>query len=160
MVREVEIEIAAIPDQGKDGTDNRPLKKYIQDSVDRNHIATTTIFGFFEANPAPDFNQQNNLVRFTGFGQGTFQSDTERDWYSRVDIQGQIIGKSKRGSGLTKNEADASVGAASYHSLVLTCDSKMGPISIAAESGGKVCFLSAPLDSELLKQSLYCAVHS
>ncbi len=143
--REVEIEIEAIPDDGKDGVDKRALKRYIHESILSNKIVTTATFGFAEANPS------DGPGIYLGFGKGTFQSDKERDWYSEEKIKSYIIGKSKRNSGLTHNQADAAVAFASFGSIVLTCDKKTGPIAEAKKSGGNVVFLS---DDLLASQSL------
>jgi hypothetical protein len=149
ITREVEIELNAIPDIGKDGLDKRPLKQYIQDSIARNRVTTTATFGFAEANPT------DGPATYAGFGQGTFQSDKDRAWYGREKTQEYILGKSKKGSGLSGNQTDASVAASSFHCIVLTCDKKGGPITEAANTGGKVIFLSeACLTLQSLKQML------
>lgn len=145
VTREVEVEIGAIPVEGKDGVDKRPLKRYIHESIHRNEIATTATFGFAEANPS------DGPGTYAGFGQGTFQSDEERDWYGDEKIKSYIIGKSKRNSGLTHNQADAAVAFFSFVGIVLTCDRKTGPIAEAEKSGGNVVFLS---DALLASQSL------
>lgn len=146
--REVEIEIEAIPNI-KDGVDKRPLKQYIQDSLARREMRTTATFGFAEANPV------NGPATFAGFGQGTFQSVKERDWYSKSKTRGYILGKSKKGSGLSGNQADAAVAAASFDCVVVTCDKKRGPILEAAENGGTVIFLSDDLlEAQSLKHIL------
>jgi hypothetical protein len=43
---------------------------------------------------------------------------------------------------LYKNEADISLAARSFHSVVLTLDKKNGPLKDAYEQGGKVIFLT------------------
>ncbi len=137
--REVEIEIEAIPDVGKDGSDKGPLKRYIRESIARNQVETTAVFGFAEANPAA------GPATYAGFGEGTFQSDNERDWYASPKIRSYLLGKPKKGSGLSANEADTAVSAASFISIVLTCDRKSGPIVEAEKGGGRVVFLSDAL---------------
>jgi len=151
ITREVEIEIGAIPDDGKDGLDKRPLKRYIHESITRNQVMTTATFGFAEANPA------DGLGTYAGFGHGTFQSEKERDWYAREKVKSNILGKPKKGSGLSANQADTAVSAASFDCIVLTCDMKSGPISEAEKAGGKVVFLS---DTLLASQSLKLILHS
>ncbi|GBH26107.1 hypothetical protein [Burkholderia vietnamiensis] len=147
ITREVEIEINAIPDEGKDGTDKRPLKQYIRDSLGRNAVRTTARFGFAEANPV------GGPAVYGGFGQGTFQSDEERAWYRQDKVRNYMVGKSKKGSGLSGNQADTAVAAASFHCVVLTCDKKAGPICEAVTQGGNVIFLSdALLEVETLGQ--------
>nr|WP_181374743.1 hypothetical protein [Polaromonas sp. E10S]AWD71954.1 hypothetical protein pE10SP1_p007 [Polaromonas sp. E10S] len=150
ITREVEIEICAISNDGKDGCDKRLLKQYIQDSVALNRVRTSATFGFAEANPA------EGPAAYGGFGQATLQSDQDRDWYKREKTQASILGKPKKGSGLSGNQADAAVAASSFHCIVLTCDKKRGLISEAAELGGKVLFLSDDhLASQSLKQILF-----
>ena len=139
ITREVEIEICVIPDEGKDGADKRPLKQYIRDSLARNCVRTTATFGFAEANPV------GGPTVYAGFGQGPFQSGKQRAWYSQDKVRNSILGKKKKGSGLSGNQADAAVAAASFDSVVLTCDKKPGPILEAFEQGGKVIFLSEDL---------------
>ena len=151
ITREVEIEIGAIPDDGKDRSDKRPLKRYIYESIAQNQVTTTATFGFSEANPA------DGPATYAGFGQGTFQSEKERDWYAREQIKSYFLGKSKKGSGLSANQADTAVSAASFDCVVLTCDKKKGPIAEAKEAGGWIVFLS---DELLASQSLQQIVHS
>ena len=145
ITREVEIEIGAIPDDGKDGLDKGPLKRYIHENIAKNQVTTTATFGFAEANPA------DGPATYAGFGQGTFQSEKERNWYHQERIKSFVFGKPKKGSGLSANQADAAVSAASFDCIVLTCDKKSGPIAEAENSGGKVVFLS---DTLLESQSL------
>lgn len=148
ITREVEVELNAIPDIGKDGHEKRLLKEYIRGSIAQNSVRTTATFGFAEANPT------DGPATYAGF-QGTFQSDSERAWYGREKIQKLIRGKSKKGSGLSGNQADASVAASSFQCLVLTCDKRGGPIAEAANTGGKIIFLSeAAMASQSLKQLL------
>jgi hypothetical protein len=146
ITREVEIEILAIPDDGKDG-DKRPLKQYIGNGIARNDISTTMLFGFAEANPV------DGPATYGGFNQGTFQSEQECVWRNQEKIQGYVLGKPKKGSGLNGNQADAAVAAASFHTVVLTCDKKAGPILEAKKQGGKVIFLTdALLEANSLSQ--------
>ncbi|MCK0754427.1 hypothetical protein, partial [Chromohalobacter japonicus] len=117
------------------------------ESIAQNQVVTTATFGFGEANPS------DGPATYAGFGQGTFQSDKERRWYAREEIHSSLHGKPKKGSGLTANQADAAVSAASFDSIVLTCDKKTGPISKAKENGGMIVFLSDELlSSESLQQ--------
>jgi hypothetical protein len=145
ITREVEIELDAIPETGKGGQDKRPLKQYIRDSLARNQVKTSAVFGFAEANPA------STPPTYAGFGHGTFQSDQDRAWYERKKTQDFILGKSIKGSGLTGNQTDASVAVSSFYSFVLTCDKKGGPLLDAAKCGGKVIFLT---EDSLATQSL------
>lgn len=149
VTREVEIEILAIPPIGKDGTDNRQLKAYIADSIARNNVITTSVFGF--ASVEPDGSLSKVQV-YGGFDQGTFQSDVDRAWYASKEAKSLLEGKSKReGSGLTKNQADASLAVRSFDSIVLTNENKdkSGPLRLAAEHGGRVVYLADVIKSQL-----------
>lgn len=150
MPREVEIEIAAIPDTGKDGTDKRPLKAYIAHSISFNEIQTTYVFGF--ASYEPDGTQSPVQV-CGGFDQGAFQSDVDQSWYASEEVREHLAGKKIRPSGLSQNQADAAVAVRSFDSVVLTneCKTKNGPIKLAAEQNGKVIYLK---DVELSGESL------
>jgi hypothetical protein len=128
--REGEIEKDAIPDDEA----RRPLREYIRHSIHACGIKTTYVFGF--ALPA------GQLQRHGGFGQGPFQSQTEREFYAVISER-FLIGKGERNSGLTANEADAAVAAKSFFAVVLTDErpEKPGPLRVAAEHGGKVLHL-------------------
>lgn len=112
-------------------------------------MVTTATFGFAEANPP------NGPATYAGFGQGTFQPETGRRFYQRADVQKQIVGKRPRKPDLlSKNVADASMGAASFHGIVLTCDKNKGPIFTASVVGGNVVFVSEPLEAVSLRELL------
>ena len=142
MTREVEIEVAAIRDTGKTGTDNRALKSYIEASIDRSDVTTTGTFGFqtYESDETP-----SKVQVYVGFGQGTFQSDQERDYYALPEVKAQILGKQKTGSGLSANEADASLAVQANNAIVLTDESPdtPGPLKLAASKGAKIVYLRA-----------------
>jgi hypothetical protein len=91
VTREVEIELLAIPITGKDGTDNRQLKAYIADSIAMHGIRTTSVFGF--ASIEPDGSLSKVQV-YGGFGQGTWQSNTDRQWYASDKVR-SLVGKEK-----------------------------------------------------------------
>jgi hypothetical protein len=137
VTREVEIELLAIPTTGKDGTDNRPLKAYIADSIATHSVRTTSVFGF--ASIEPDGTLSKVQV-YGGFGQGTWQSDTDRRWYASDQVRSLVDNKGKRTTGLAKNQADASLGVRSFDSIVLTNEGQesSGPLRLAAEQGGRV----------------------
>jgi hypothetical protein len=132
--REVEIESLAIKDtneyKGK-------LIDYIRKTLtDRNiNITTTSTFGFAEMSAG-------GPQRVGGFG-GTFQSQIEHEFYELISGQ-FLLGKKKKGSELTADEADAAVAVQSSFSVVLTCErpNKKGPLRVAAEHGGKVLYLA------------------
>ncbi|HZZ25569.1 MAG TPA: hypothetical protein VFE60_24780 [Roseiarcus sp.] len=143
ITREVEIESMAIPPDTEYRT---KLKDYIARTIDRCDIRTTSVFGFAGGGPGPE--------RVGGFGQGTWQSPTEREFYDAIREQ-YLLGRRETNSQLTQNEADAAVAATSFSSIVLTCDSKRGPLRFAAEHGGKVLFLrEVDLGGTTLKASI------
>lgn len=129
--REVEIEGMAIPDKDS----NTPLKTYIVRTIAACSIRTTSVFGFDAAGDRPQ--------RLGGFDQGTWQFQTEREFYDAIKKEGYLLGKSEKNSKLTDNEGDAAVAAQSFFSIALTCErpNKRGPLRFAAEHGGKVLYL-------------------
>jgi len=129
ITREVEIELLAIPDIGKDDTQKLELKRYIAEAVGRGRVKTVGHFGFREAGPTS-----------MPLGQGTFQSKDER---TRLDeFKGHFLNRSKRPTGLAKNQADASLAMRAFKSVILTNDDKGGPIAEAARRGGKIVYLA------------------
>ena len=128
--REVEIETLAIPVEDS----KIALKEYIDRTRVKCEIKTTSVFGF-----ATDGVKKQ---RFGGFGQGTFQSQTEREFYAAI-CGLYLFGKREMKSELTKNEGDAAVAAASFFSIVLTCESpnEAGPLRYASQHGGKVLYM-------------------
>ena len=127
--REVEIETLAIPAASKTA-----LKDYIARTIVNCDIRTTSVFGF-----ATDGLEKQ---RVGGFGQGTWQSQTEREFYAAISGI-YLLGKREMKSELTKNEGDAAVAAASFFSIVLTCElpNTPGPLRYAAGHGGKILYL-------------------
>jgi hypothetical protein len=130
ITREVEIETLAIPAHPS----KSELKDYITRTIASCDITTTSVFGFAQEGPGPQ--------RVGGFGQGTWQSQTEREFYAAIREQ-YLLGKGKKNSQLTGNEGDAAVAAQSFFSIVLTCErpDKSGPLRFAAEHGGKILYL-------------------
>jgi hypothetical protein len=130
--REVEIEIAAIPDNAEKAA----LKDYIHAQMAALDVHTQSVFGFAHDGGGPQ--------RCGGFGVGPWQSDTEREFYNLIRNQ-YLLGKKATKSQLSKNEGDAALGANSFSSIVLTCDVTPGPLTFALKNGGKVldmrCFL-------------------
>jgi hypothetical protein len=100
ITREVEIESMAIPDTEA----KTMIKKYIARTKARCGIKTTAVFGFATDGPGPQ--------RVGGFDQGTWQSQTEREFYDAIRQQ-YLLGRRERNSQLTQNEADAAVAAQS-----------------------------------------------
>ena len=141
VTREVEIEILATPDVGKDGEDKRPLKSYVANNIETHSVRTSSVFGF--ASVEPDGSLSKVQV-YGGFGQGTWQSENDRRWYNSCEIKSLLHGKARKKSGLSANQADASLAVRSFDSIVLTneCKEKNGPLRLAAEQGGRVVFLA------------------
>ena len=130
--REIEIEIAAIPPR------NAALKAYIAREMEAAAIGVTATFGFARHEPGPE--------RHGGFGVGTFQSEDARALYAAVRHP-YLTGRGEKGSGLTGNEGDAALAAASLSSVVLTFDMKPGPLVVALQYGGKVLDMTPFEDS-------------
>jgi hypothetical protein len=143
ITREVEIETSAIPARPS----KVALKDYIAKTIVNCDIRTTSVFGFATAGPGPQ--------RHGGFGQGTWQSQTAREFYAAISAQ-YLIGRPEKNSQLTDNEADAAVAAKSFSSIVLTCElpKKTGPLRFAAKHGGKILYL-ANFDQSKLKLKDY-----
>lgn len=153
--RHVEIEIESMPDVGKDGKDKRPLKNYIRNSIAANRIKTSSTFGF--AIHEPD-GSLSKIQTYGGFGQGTFQSVKDREWYASDAVKNYFPAGTKiKGSGLGKNQADTAVAARAFDSVLLTDErkTKNGPIRIAAEKGGRVVYLSEDVATSGLSLSDY-----
>jgi hypothetical protein len=141
ITREVEIELAAIPDEGVDGSDKRSLKRYIQRSINVLPVKTSYVFGFQTLEPD---GSPSPIQVYGGFDVGVFQSKEERDFYEEPMVAQQLTNRKKANSGLGKNEADASLAAKSFSSVVLTNErkDKNGPLKLAAEFGGRVVYLT------------------
>jgi hypothetical protein len=124
MPREVEIETEGTPVDVKD---------YIARTIADFGIKTTSVIGF-----ATGPGKQG----YRALGQGTFQSQTECEFYAAISKQ-FLVGRREKGSGLTENEADAALAAQSFFSIVLTCESRKvnGPLRYAAEHGGAILYL-------------------
>jgi hypothetical protein len=145
ITREVEIEGLAIPTNAS----KTPIKDYISRTIVSCDIRTTSAFGFATDGPGEQ--------RVSGFGQGTFQSQTEREFYAAISEQ-YLIGKCRKKSQLTGNEGDAAVAAKSFSSIVLTCElpDTKGPLHFAAEHGGKILYLEG-FDRSRLTLKAYVA---
>lgn len=148
ITREVEIEGLAIPDDEL----KAPLKDYITQTIALCGIRTTSVFGF----STPDV----VLQRWGGWGQGTWQSQTEREFYNAIRER-FLLGKGETNSKLTKNEGDAAVAVQSFFSVALTCEkpNKSGPLRFAAEHGGKVLYLTKLDQTGLTLKEYVTAFH-
>jgi len=131
ITREVEIETLAIPPKES----KEALKAYIDQTIEKCDIRTTSVFGFAHNNP-------NKPQTMGGFGQGTWQSEAAAKFYKEISPL-YLIGKKDTNSLLSGNQADAAVAAKSLSSIALTCESplKSGPLRYASEHGGKVLYL-------------------
>jgi len=134
--RQIEIELAAIPDR----PDKEALRAYIAREMVNSAISVTAVFGFARQDGGPQ--------RHGGFGFGTFQSEDERAFYAAIR-EPYLLDQPARNSGLTNNEGDAAVAAASLSSVVLTLDRKTGPLRAALDHGGKVLDMTPFEDSGL-----------
>jgi hypothetical protein len=148
ITREVEIESMAIPDTKAKAL----LKNYVARTIVRCGIKTTTVFGFATDGPGPQ--------RVGGWDQGTWQSQTEREFYDAIR-QPYLFGRRETNSQLLQNEADAAVAAQSFFSIALTCEKpgKPGPLRFAAEHGGKILYLPDIDQSGLTLQAYITASH-
>jgi hypothetical protein len=148
ITREVEIESMAIQDTEAKAL----LKDYIAQTIARCGIKTTAVFGFATDGPGPQ--------RVGGWDQGTWQSQTEREFYDAIR-QPYLLGRRETNSQLTQNEADAAVAAQSFFSIALTCEKpgKPGPLRFAAEHGGKVLYLPEIARSGLTLKAYIVAFH-
>ncbi|MEP9318169.1 hypothetical protein ABKS89_13590 [Pseudomonas sp. LABIM340] len=127
MTREAEFEIPPIPEEKAD------LKQFIQEAI-RSCVRTVPFFGFFDESLPTD------EQRHGGFDQGRFASLEELDF---INQQRTTIGsRKKEKTKLYPNEADVSVAARSFESIVLTLDRKKGPINSAYQQGGQIVFLT------------------
>jgi hypothetical protein len=140
VTREVEIEILAIPDIGKDLEDKMDLKSYITTCIANHNVQTSSVFGFASVEPDGSLSK---VQAYGGFGQGTWQSEADRRWYGSSEVKSLLHGKAKRTSGLSRNQADASLAVRSFDSIVLTNERKTnsGPLQLAADQGGQVVYL-------------------
>lgn len=136
VTREVEIELSAIPDIGGDGAD----KELIKQSLNNAAVETSYVFGFQTMEPD---GSPSPVQVYGGFDVGTWQSDEERNFYAKPEIEKQFRSGKKTNSGLGKNQADASLAAKSLTTIVLTNErmNKPGPLKLAAELGGKIIYL-------------------
>ena len=148
VTREVEIESVAIANS----QDKISLKEYIDQTISRCCIRTTTVFGYGMDDASPQ--------RLGGFNCGTWQSQTEREFYAEISKQ-YLIDRAKKKNQLTHNEADAAIAAQSFYSIALTCEKpkKTGPLRFAAEHGGKVVYLPGIEQSGVTLSEYISAFH-
>jgi hypothetical protein len=152
ITREVKIEIDAIPDDEK----RQALKAYIRLSIANSSIRTTCMFGFQTLEPD---GTPSKVQVYGGFGHGSFQSDLDRKYYASDEVKAQLEHKAKRKSGLSANQADASLAVRSSQAFVLTNENpqKTGPLKLASENGGKVVYLRSQVEPSGLTLGQYIA---
>jgi hypothetical protein len=126
MTREEEFEIPVIPPE------KPALRDFIEASIERAVVKTDSFFGFYVDAHAPD------EQRMGGSNVGRWATQEELAF---LEQQRTSLG-SKRPTKLYKNEADRSIAACAFHSVVLTLDRKTGPINQAYKQGGRVVFLT------------------
>jgi hypothetical protein len=128
ITREAEFEIPPIPPEKTE------LKAFIDETIAKCDIKVDSLFGFYDESLPPD------KQRVGGFDVGRWASADE---IAFINQQKTPVGtlKKNRKTGLYKNEADVSLAARSFHSVVLTHD-KSGPINEAYRQGGKVVYLT------------------
>lgn len=126
LTREAEFEIPPIP--------SAALKAFIDATISKCVIRTDSFFGF------NDESLPQSEQRVGGFDVGRWASAEEIAFMRQQRTQ---LGLSKkRKTKLYKDEADISLAARSFHSVVLSLDAKTGPINDAYKQGGKVVFLT------------------
>jgi hypothetical protein len=127
ITREAEFEIAATAAR------NPELKAYIDDTIAKCRIETDSYFGFY----CDSFAREEQRV--AGFDVGRWASSRELEFIAQ---QQRWLREEKRKTKLYVNEADISLAARSFVSVVLTCDKKPGPLRDAYEQGGMVVYLN------------------
>ena len=114
------------------------LDAFIKETMTRCNVRTDSFFGFAD-NTKPLAEQ-----RFGGFGIGRWAHPDEIAF-----LAGQRASQVERPTKLQKHEADISLAARSFHSIVLTLDRRSAPLKAAHNQGGKVVWLNTFDDSGL-----------
>jgi hypothetical protein len=114
------------------------LDAFIKETMERCNFRTDSLFGF--ADSAKPVAEQ----RFGGFGVGRWAHPDEIAF-----LASQRGSQVERPTKLRKHEADISLAARSFHSIVLTLDQKSAPLRAASSKGGKVVWLNTFDDSGL-----------
>lgn len=129
ITREAEFEIPPIR--------NHELKIFIETTIEKCKIPVDMFFGF------RDETLSQSEQRTGGFDAGRFASSEEIAFMTqqRTPLKERHKKKNPK-TGLYKDEADISIAARSFHSVVLSRDSKPGPINDAYKQGGQVVFLN------------------
>lgn len=135
VTREAEFEIEALEGRSPE------LKAFIDATIARYEIPTDAYFGFAEATSSQEEH------RVAGWGFGRWMSNRERDFF---ETQRARRNQKMRPTKLYKHEADISLAARSFESVVVIRD-RSGALRDASSQGGKVVFLA---ESDLKKQTL------
>jgi hypothetical protein len=150
ITREVEIEIDNIPNI----ENKKSLKEYMASNIKQHPVVTTSNFGFrtLESDGTP-----SEVQTFSGFGQGTFQSEEDRNFYASPEIKDQLSGKKKKKTGLSENQADASLAVRAQRAIILTNEKpgKAGPLKTASKHGGYVVSLKYQVEPSGLSIGKY-----
>jgi hypothetical protein len=125
ITREAEFEIPPTPPE---------KKAFIEATIAKCRIPTDTFFGFNVDSLPPD------EQRVGGWNMGRWASPKEIDFIA--EQRTALNATRKRPTKLHPGEADISLAARSFHSVVLSFDKKKGPLKDAYEQGGKVVFLT------------------
>ena len=127
ITREAEFEIPLMPSE---------KREYVENVINKGKIRTDRYFGFYDESLPPD------EQRIGGFGSindpsvgGRFIGKEES---TLIANEANIVGPTKRPTGLLKNEADVSLAARSLHSVVLTCDGKKALKRAKNNHGGMI----------------------
>ena len=128
ITREAEFEIEATAAR------NPALKSYIDTTIARCEITTDSYFGFYDASLPSEEQRVGGLDvgRWASKRELEFIAEQERKW----------LKPRKRKTKLFPNEADISLAARSFDSVVLTCDAKPGPLRDAYLQEGLVVYLN------------------
>lgn len=87
VTREVEIELGAIPEVGCDGADKGLLKAYIKQGISSAPVKTSYVYGFQTLEPD---GTPSPVQVYGGFNVGTWQSEEERNFYAKPEIEQQL----------------------------------------------------------------------
>lgn len=159
ITREVQIEIAAIPEIGIDGSEKRPLIDYIRKSLDRAAAFKTGTFGFRTCNAdgIPSTVQVYDGFNHGKLHRGGFQSNEQRAYYASAAVRGHLTGPARKRTGLGRNLADASLAVHAEHAIILTAElsTKPGPLRDASVAGKKVVYLCPQVESSGLTIGAY-----
>jgi len=131
ITREAEFEIPPIQNIKPE------LKEFIKTSIKKCDISTDSFFGLY------DETVSQSEQRVDGLDVGRLASQEEIAFMDqqRTPLKLRHQKKSLK-TKLYKDEADISIAARSFHSVVLSFDGKGGPINDAYKQGGKVIFLT------------------